>query len=42
MDALEPAADVMGRLLNWSEAGKNMQVESCRKRRQKEMHTLDR
>jgi glycerol-3-phosphate dehydrogenase len=42
MDALEPAADVMGRLLNWSEAEKNMQVESCRKRRQKEMHTLDR
>ena len=41
MDALEPAAEVMGNLLNWSGAEKNIQVEICRKRRQKEMKILD-
>jgi len=41
MDALEPTAEVMGNLLNWSEAEKNIQVEFCRKRRQKEMSILD-
>jgi glycerol-3-phosphate dehydrogenase len=38
--SLEPAAGVMGHLLNWSEAQKNNQIELCRKRRQKEMSVL--
>ncbi|MBW2365521.1 MAG: hypothetical protein JRF25_10775, partial [Deltaproteobacteria bacterium] len=41
MDALEPAAEIMGNLLNWSDAEKNSQIESCQKRRQKEMSILD-
>ncbi|MDO9516316.1 MAG: glycerol-3-phosphate dehydrogenase/oxidase [Syntrophales bacterium] len=41
MDALEPAAEVMGNLLKWSEAEKNNQIELCRKRRQKEMSILN-
>ncbi|MCP4750674.1 MAG: glycerol-3-phosphate dehydrogenase/oxidase [Proteobacteria bacterium] len=41
MDALEPAAEVMGNLLNWSQAEKNGQIESCQKRRQKEMSILN-
>jgi len=40
MDALEPAAEAMGALLNWSEAEKDSQIEQCRKRRQKEMSVL--
>ncbi len=40
MAALEPAAGMMGKLLNWSETEKNSQIEICRKRRQKEMKIL--
>lgn len=40
LDALEPAAEVMGNLLNWSAAEKYDQVELCRKRRQREMSIL--
>lgn len=40
MDALEPAAEVMAKLLNWSEAEKNNQISHCRKRRQTEMSIL--
>ena len=41
MDALAPAAEVMGDLLNWSETEKSRQVDLCQKRRQKEMRILD-
>ncbi|MEE8399777.1 MAG: glycerol-3-phosphate dehydrogenase/oxidase [Desulfobacterales bacterium] len=41
MDALEPAAEAMGNLLNWSETEKTNQIEHCRKRRQKEMRVLE-
>ena len=40
MDALEPAAETMGNLLNWSEAEKINQIELCRNRRDKEMSIL--
>ena len=40
MDALEPAAEMMGNLLKWSEAEKIDQIEICRNRRQKEMSVL--
>ena len=42
MNALEPAAEVMGDLLSWTEAEKNHQIEICRKRRQQEMRILQR
>jgi len=41
MDALVPAAEVMGNMLNWSEAEKKSQIELCQKRRQKEMSILN-
>ncbi len=41
MDSLEPAAEVMGNLLNWTETEKNNQIAICRKRRQKEMRILN-
>lgn len=41
MDALKPAAEVMGSLLGWSEAEKNRQIEICRNRRRKEMSVLN-
>jgi len=41
MDALVPAAEVMGTLLNWSEAERNRQLELCRKRRQQVMSILN-
>jgi len=40
MDALEPAAAAMGKLLSWSKAEESSQVEICRKRRQQEMSIL--
>lgn len=40
MAALQPAAEVMGNLLNWSESEKKQQIERCRERRQKEMSVL--
>jgi len=41
MDALAPAAEAMGKLLNWSEAEKNDQIEICHNRRMKEMSILN-
>ena len=40
MDALEPAAAVMAKLLKWSESEKKDQIEYCRNRRTQEMSIL--
>ena len=41
MNALEPAAETMGKLLNWSDVEMKSQIEMCRQRRKKEMQVLE-
>ena len=41
MDALEPAAEVMKNLLNWTDTEKIDQIEHCRNRRHQEMSILN-
>jgi glycerol-3-phosphate dehydrogenase len=41
MAALEPAADRMARLLDWSEEERDRQIETCRRRRSQVMDVLE-
>jgi len=41
MDSLGPAAEIMGKLLNWSETETKRQIDLCRKRRENEMRILE-
>lgn len=40
MDALEPAAEVMAELLNWTAEERLRQIIHCRQQREKDLHLL--
>jgi glycerol-3-phosphate dehydrogenase len=40
MEALEPATESMGELLNWSQEERALQIEGCRARRAEEMRPV--